>query len=264
MEALDLPPLLAGILDGLAREVSRASIAAAIRRQLQQGAPPWAAAGLYMPNVAKWPQSCVTALLRCSAALLWLVLPTPVTISPPFSRPAAQSPLSLVRQDAYASLAASLDAYLRDPLRAAAVLPALGAVWPELLQSIALGLRQAPTGAGLGVGASPGPSPSPGSAGGGAVSYRSVSHGELTCMVRVLELACLLALQVGRCGARWVGRTEVCSAAWGWGWHLSGLACWRCGRAHMQRRAAAMVLALFAKAGLVHGSTRRRSECTFC
>lgn len=38
MEALDLPPLLAGVLDGLARQVSRAATAAAIRRQLQQGA----------------------------------------------------------------------------------------------------------------------------------------------------------------------------------------------------------------------------------
>jgi hypothetical protein len=48
---------------------------------------------------------------------------------------AAQSPLSLVRQDAYASLAASLDGYLRDPAKAAAVLPALGRVWPELCRA---------------------------------------------------------------------------------------------------------------------------------
>lgn len=105
-----------------------------------------------------------------------------------------------MRQDAYATLAASLDAYLSDPGRAAAVLPALGRVWPELLQSIAMGLRQAsttrpaaqtPSSAGSGTFVAAG-----GTTGGGAgASYRAVTAAELTSMVHVLELACLLALQ---------------------------------------------------------------------
>ncbi|KAI3431584.1 hypothetical protein D9Q98_004634 [Chlorella vulgaris] len=111
----------------------------------------------------------------------------------------AQSPLSLVRRDAYGSLATSLDAYLSDPARAAAVLPALGRVWPELLQSIAMGLRQAPstrstTASPRGQPSGSSPLQAAGVAGGGT-SYRAVTTAELSSMVLVLELACLLALQ---------------------------------------------------------------------
>jgi hypothetical protein len=101
-----------------------------------------------------------------------------------------------VRQDAYASLAASLDAFLADPARASAVLPALARVWPELLQSIAVGLRQAPSPQ------SPaqltpreGGPPAATSPGGGGASYRAITPAELTSMVHVLQLACLLSLQ---------------------------------------------------------------------
>lgn len=96
-----------------------------------------------------------------------------------------------MRQDAYVGLAATLDSYLADPARAAAVLPALGRAWPQLLASIAMGLRQAPTSARA---ESPAPSstaaaPSP------RLSYRAITAAELTTMVHVLELACLLAEQ---------------------------------------------------------------------
>ncbi|PSC73321.1 impaired sucrose induction 1 [Micractinium conductrix] len=104
----------------------------------------------------------------------------------------AQSPLSLVRQDAYASLAAALDSYLRDPAAAGAVLPALARVWPELLASIALGLRQAPPAGGAAGGAGGGAAGTLGGAS-GPLAYRAVGPGELTAMIRVLELACLLA-----------------------------------------------------------------------
>lgn len=111
---------------------------------------------------------------------------------PAHSPPAAQSPLSLVRQDAYASLAAALDSYLRDPAAAGAVLPALARVWPELLASIALGLRQAPPAGGAAGGAGGGAAGTLGGAS-GPLAYRAVGPGELTAMIRVLELACLLA-----------------------------------------------------------------------
>jgi hypothetical protein len=96
-------------------------------------------------------------------------------------------------------LATSLDAYLSDPARAAAVLPALGRVWPELLQSIAMGLRQAPstrstTASPRGQPSGSSPLQATGVAGGGT-SYRAVTTAELSSMVLVLELACLLALQ---------------------------------------------------------------------
>ncbi len=93
-------------------------------------------------------------------------------------------------------LAATLDSYLADPARAAAVLPALGRAWPQLLASIAMGLRQAPSGPRLGD-----ESPAPSSAAAAAaapsprLSYRAITSAELTAMVHVLELACLLAEQ---------------------------------------------------------------------
>ncbi|PRW39299.1 impaired sucrose induction 1 [Chlorella sorokiniana] len=121
----------------------------------------------------------------------------------------AQSPLSLVRQDAYVGLAATLDTYLADPARAAAVLPALGRAWPQLLASIAMGLRQAPTGTRPGSAGEDSPAPSstattpaaPSStattpaAPSPRLSYRAITAAELTAMVHVLELACLLAEQ---------------------------------------------------------------------
>lgn len=101
-----------------------------------------------------------------------------------------------MRQDAYASLAASLDGFLSDPTRAAAVLPSLGRVWPQLLQSIAVGLRQAPSPQSP---AQPSPRdgapPAATSPGGGAPSHRAITPAELTSLVLVLQLACMLSLQ---------------------------------------------------------------------
>ena len=79
------------------------------------------------------------------------------------------------------------------------MLPALGAVWPDLLQSIAMGLRQAPTGRSSSGG---GGTPGGGGAPAPAVSYRAITAAELTSMVHVLELGCLLALQVRRLAFR--------------------------------------------------------------
>ena len=125
-----------------------------------------------------------------------LLSPTRSPSFPPLHAPAAQSPLSLVRQDAYVGLAATLDSYLADPARAAAVLPARGRAWPQLLASLAMGLRQAPTGARTGSGAADSPAPSPAAAAlSPRLSYRAITAAELTAMVHVLELACLLAEQ---------------------------------------------------------------------
>ena len=101
-----------------------------------------------------------------------------------------------MRQDAYVGLAATLDSYLADPARAAAVLPALGRAWPQLLASIALGLRQAPAGARLGSAGAEGAAPAAAAAAASPrLSYRAITAAELTAMVHVLELACLLAAQ---------------------------------------------------------------------
>jgi hypothetical protein len=97
------------------------------------------------------------------------------------------------------TLAASLDALLSDSNRASAVLPALARIWPELLQSIAMGLRQAPASqrSPYSPAGSPGrPLWSPGGGSGSAAApHRAVAPTELAAMVRVLELACLLAAQ---------------------------------------------------------------------
>ncbi len=78
MEALDLPLPLAGILDGLACEVSRASITAAIRRQLQQGTPPLAERLGFQRQCRIRVRKGKPCPLLSSAAwylLTWLVLP---------------------------------------------------------------------------------------------------------------------------------------------------------------------------------------------
>lgn len=108
-----------------------------------------------------------------------------------------QSPLSLVRQDAYSGLAASLDGHLGDPARAPAVLPALARIWPQLLQAIAMGLRQAPhSRPGSVIQSRPGNAADcAGTPTAPSVSYRGITPSELTSMVHVLELACLLAPQ---------------------------------------------------------------------
>jgi hypothetical protein len=163
-------------------------------------APPPAArwVGSAAPGPLPPPLPLVPPLLPPRVSPAVVVLLTPLTLHACSLCHAAQSPLSLVRQDAYASLAASLDGYLADSAKAAAVLPALGRVWPELLQSIALGLRQAPISRPASQPAAGGqPSPAGGAAGAAAtqVSYRAVSPAELTSLVHVLVLACLLAPQ---------------------------------------------------------------------